>query len=158
MDQFVTPDLAARLRRLGHRTHSLVTGEEPETINPATISGDQWWPERIIKVTRWPSGDVGVSVVDRKARKARCVAAKRQTGELSEDDSQRATRRARRRIWRGCQELEADCILTIAINLQLTITGNQCLHPQDNQTTPLTLLAPKKCPPVLSNHLWFMKK
>ena len=113
VDQFVTPELARRLLRLGHRTHSIV--EAPEhPLEPADISGDQWWPERIIKVTRWPSGDVGVTVVDRKTRKARTVAAKRQSGELSEDDSQRATRRARRRIWRGCQELEANCILTIA--------------------------------------------
>jgi hypothetical protein len=57
---------------------------------------------------------VGVTVVDRKTRAARVSVAKRQSGELSEDDSQRATRRARRRIWRGCQELEANCILTIA--------------------------------------------
>lgn len=113
MEQFVTPALAARLLRLGHRTHSLV--EAPaHPIEPATITGDQWWPERIIKVTRWPSGDVGCTVVDRKARQARAVAPKRQTGTLSEDDSQRATRRARRRIWKGCQELEANCMLTIA--------------------------------------------
>lgn len=115
MDQFVTPELAARLLRLGHRTHSLVEAPEhpiPEDGTP--ITGDQWWPERIIKLTRWPSGDIGCTVVDRKARKARVVAPKRQTGTLSEDDSQRASRRARRRIWRGCQELEANCMLTIA--------------------------------------------
>lgn len=113
MSQFVTPTLAPKLLRLGHRTHSLVDDTPPPT-EPGTISGAEWWPERIIKVTRWPSGDVGVSIVDRKARKALVVAPKRQTGTLSEEDSVRATRRARRQIWRGCQELEANCILTIA--------------------------------------------
>jgi hypothetical protein len=113
VDQFVTPALAAKLLRLGHRTHSLVEPQE-HPVTPSDISGDKWWPERIIKLTRWPSGDVGITVVDRKARPARVVAPKRQTGTLSEDDSQRATRRARRRIWKGCQELEANCMLTIA--------------------------------------------
>lgn len=114
MEQFVTPALASRLHRLGHRTHSLTSGESPDTIIPADISGDQWWPERIIKLTRWPGGDIGVNVVDRKTRQARLSSPKRSTGTLSDEDNIRATRRARRRIWNGCQRINANCMLTIA--------------------------------------------
>jgi hypothetical protein len=110
MDTYTSKTAGEGRSRLGHRTHSVPPSDE---IRP--LSGEQWLPEGLLRVKLFPGGDVQASICERTIRTARVVKSKkRQTGKLTEQDANRAARRARRGVWDACQAKEVNALVTIA--------------------------------------------